>query len=89
MTRKREGLMKFKKLMTSLLVTTMALGAVGCSTKTEETEVAGTNNLEGTTLKVVAAYDAKDQIFGIIPVNLHIFQFSCRYWHWADRALAT
>ncbi|MBP3931457.1 MAG: ABC transporter substrate-binding protein [Peptostreptococcaceae bacterium] len=56
--------MKFKKLMTSLLVTTMALGAVGCSTKTEETEVAGTNNLEGTTLKVVAAYDAKDQIFG-------------------------
>lgn len=56
--------MKFKKLITSLLVGTIALSAVGCTSKIGESEVAGANSLEGTTLKVVAAHGAKEEIFG-------------------------
>ena len=44
--------MKFKKLVTSLLLCTMTLGAVGCSNKSKE----NVSGIEGTTLKVVSAY---------------------------------
>lgn len=51
--------MKFKKLVTSLLLCTMTLGAVGCSNKGEEKG----SSIEGTTLKVVSAYGGQEEIF--------------------------
>lgn len=57
--------MKIKKIVTSLLVCTLALGASGCTKKTStEEKVNGVNSVEGTTLKVVAAHGAKEEIFG-------------------------
>lgn len=56
--------MKLKKLVTSLLVATLTIGAVGCTNSKESSSKDGKNNLEGTTLKVVAAHGAKEDIFG-------------------------
>lgn len=56
--------MKLKKLVTSLLVATLTIGAVGCTNNKGSSSKDGKNNLEGTTLKVVAAHGAKEDIFG-------------------------
>ena len=54
--------MKYKKLVASLLTGALAFGTIGCTKATEEQTPQGTN-LEGTTLKVVAAYGGKEEIF--------------------------
>ncbi|KKY00839.1 ABC transporter substrate-binding protein [Paraclostridium benzoelyticum] len=53
--------MKFKKLMTSLLVGTLAIGVVGCSNNKSENKV--NSMTDGKTLKVVSAYGGQEEIF--------------------------
>ncbi|MCU9814723.1 hypothetical protein [Paraclostridium sp. AKS73] len=56
--------MKLKKLVTSLLVATLTIGVVGCTNNKGSSSKYEKNNLEGATLKVVAAHGAKEDIFG-------------------------